>query len=209
MLAYPDYSKPFLLRTDASRLGLGAVLCQEKDGKYVVVAYGSRSVRGPERNYSAHKLEFLALKWAVTKKFHDYLYGNRFTVTTDHNPLTYVLTSAKLDATCHRWLAELSVYDFEIKYKPGRLNSDADALSRMYRKGEEENVISADLVRNICKVEEVEDEGLIECMCVSASIDVPSEPKVMDRNIDWKKEQLDDQVVGRVYRLVEIGVLPS
>jgi hypothetical protein len=104
VLAYPDYTKPFLLRTDASQLGLGAVLCQEKDGKHAVVAYGSRSVRGSEKHYSTHKLEFLALKWAVTKKFHDYLYGNRFTITTDHNPLTYILTTAKLDATGHRWL---------------------------------------------------------------------------------------------------------
>lgn len=55
-----------------------------------------------ERNYPAHKLEFLALKWALCEKFHDYLYGQNFTVMTDNNPLTYILTTTKLDATGHR-----------------------------------------------------------------------------------------------------------
>jgi hypothetical protein len=81
-------------------------------------------------NYPAHKLEFLALKWAVTDKFHEYLYGNQFEVKTDNNPLTYVLTSAKLDATGHRWLAALSTYNFKITYRAGINNQDADALSR-------------------------------------------------------------------------------
>ena len=79
----------------------------------------------------AHKLEFLALKWAITGKFHEYLYGAEFQVFTDNNPLTYILTTAKLDATGHRWVAALSNYTFSISYKPGRNNADADALSRI------------------------------------------------------------------------------
>lgn len=77
-----------------------------------------------------HKLEFLALKWAVSEKFNDYLYGVSFKVLTDNNPLTYVLTSAKLDATSHRWVAALSVYNFDIRYKAGQQNINADRLSR-------------------------------------------------------------------------------
>ena len=84
-----------------------------------------------ERNYPVHKLEFLALKWAITDKFHEYLYGAEFQVFTDNNPLTYVLTTAKLDATGHRWVAALSNYTFSITYKPGKANRDADALSRI------------------------------------------------------------------------------
>ena len=64
-----------------------------------MIAYASRSLSPSERNYPAHKLEFLALKWAITDKFHEYLYGAKFQVFTDNNPLTYVLTTAKLDAT--------------------------------------------------------------------------------------------------------------
>ena len=132
MLAYADYSKPFVLHTDASTTGLGAVLYQKQsDGKERVIAYASRSLNRAERNYDAHKLEFLALKWAVTDRFHEYLYGGTFEVFTDNNPLTYILTTAKLDAMGHRWVASLGPYNFNLHYKPGKLNSDADALSRI------------------------------------------------------------------------------
>ena len=96
-----------MLNIDASGDGLGAVLYQEQDGIEHVIAYASRCLRASECNYPAYKLEFLALKWAVCYKFHDNLFGNKFTVRTDNNPLTYVLTTAKLDATGHRWLAAL------------------------------------------------------------------------------------------------------
>ena len=82
-----------------------------------------------ERNYPTHKLEFLALKWAVTDRFHEYLYGGQFDVYTDNNLLTYILTSAKLDATGQRWVASLANYNFRIFYKVGKTNIEADALS--------------------------------------------------------------------------------
>ncbi|KAL0200588.1 hypothetical protein M9458_003775, partial [Cirrhinus mrigala] len=131
VLGYPDYSRPFLLQTDASGRGLGAVLVQVQDGVERVIAYASRGLSPPETRYPAHKLEFLALKWAVTDKFHDHLYGRRFSVLTDNNPLKYVMTSAKLDTTGQRWVSHLSIYDFEIQYRRGQDNSNADALSRM------------------------------------------------------------------------------
>ncbi|KAK7491055.1 hypothetical protein BaRGS_00017751 [Batillaria attramentaria] len=82
-----------------------------------------------ERRYPAHKLEFVALKWAVTDKFHDYLYGANFVVRTDNNPLTYFLTTTKLEAVGHRWVAQLANYNFSLEYCAGRLNRDADVLS--------------------------------------------------------------------------------
>ena len=76
VLAYADYKKPFRLHTDASDLGLGAFLYQQdENGKNKVIAYASRTLNQAEKNYPAHKLEFLALKWAVTSRFHEYLYG--------------------------------------------------------------------------------------------------------------------------------------
>ena len=130
VLAYADYSLPFKLHTDASNTGLGAVLYQNQGGLDRVVAYASRSLKASEKNYPAHKLEFLALKWSITEKFHDYLYGAEFEVVTDNNPLTYVFTTAKLDATGQRWLAELSNYNCSISYRSGKHNADADGLSR-------------------------------------------------------------------------------
>lgn len=95
-----------------------------------VIAFASRGLTKGETRYPAHKLEFLALKWAVTTKFSDYLYGGEFTVITDSNPLTYILTSAKLDATSYRLLSSLSTFNFKIQYRAGKQNQDADGLSR-------------------------------------------------------------------------------
>ncbi len=115
-LAYPDFGKPFTLHTDASRNGLGCALYQaDNKGKLHPISFGSRSLTPAERNYSTHKLEFLALKWAITVKFRYYLYNSKhpFDVYTDHNPLVYLTSTAKLDALSHRWLAELGNYDLE------------------------------------------------------------------------------------------------
>ena len=132
VLAYANYKKPFRLNTDASELGLGSVLYQrQEDGIFCVIAYASRSLSKSEKNYSAHKLEFLALKWAVMERFHEYLYGGEFEVYTDNNPLPYVLMTAKLDATGQRWIASLANYNFKICYQSGKSNIDADALSQI------------------------------------------------------------------------------
>lgn len=153
VLAFADPSKPYILHVDASLNGLGAVLYQEYPEGLRPVAFASRKLSSSERNYPIHQLEFLSLKWAVVEKFHDYLYGARFTVRTDNNPLTYVLTTAKLNATGHRWLSDLSAYDFDIIYRPGKANIDADLLSRMEKrgKGDEWQSISQDGVKSICQ----------------------------------------------------------
>ena len=134
VLCFPDFTEPFTLHTDASYQGLGAVLYQKQDSKLRVIAYVSRTLTAAEKNYHCHagKLEFLALKWAITERFRDYLYyAPTFTVYSDNNPLTYILSTAKCNATTSRWVAELADFHFTIKYRPGKANGDADALSRM------------------------------------------------------------------------------
>ena len=130
VLGFANPKLPYVLHTDASTTGLGAALYQEQEGAMRVIAYASRGLSRSESRYPAHKLEFLALKWAVTEKFSDYLYGTSFTVVTDSNPLTYLLTTAKLDATSYRWLSALSTFRFQLKYRAGKRNLDADGLSR-------------------------------------------------------------------------------
>ena len=116
---------------------LGAVLSQKQDdGRYHPVAYASRVLTETEQRYHSNKQEFLALKWAVTEQFHEYLspYGkntNEFVVHTDNNPLTYVFSSAKLDAAGHRWVASLADYNFSLEYQQGKDNTVADFLSRV------------------------------------------------------------------------------
>ena len=110
------------METDASQEGLIAVLSQEHDGKYRVIAYDSRRLRPTERNmdnYSLMKLEFLALKWAVTEKFRSNLLAAEFEVLTDNNPLSH-LETAKLGAVEQSWAFQLALFNFKITYKPGK-----------------------------------------------------------------------------------------
>ena len=133
VLSYPDYSKQFILEMDTSLRGLGAVLSQEdSDGNVHVVSFVSRTLKPYEKsmkNYSSMKLELLALKWSVCKKFKDYLIGSKFTVLMDNNPLTYVCTS-RLGTSQICWLSDLTLFDFDIKYCAGKSNQAADALSQ-------------------------------------------------------------------------------
>ena len=132
ILACANFSKPFKLHTDACGMGLGAILYQTReDGTKAVIAYASRSMSKAESHYPAHKLEFLTLKWAVVEKFHEYLYGLTFNVHMDYNPLTYVLSTTRLDAASHCWVASLANYNFRLHYRAGKANIDVDALSRV------------------------------------------------------------------------------
>ena len=102
ILDFANYMKDFLLKTDASKEGLGVVLSQKQaDRCYHLVAYGSQALTAHEKNYHSTKLEFLALKWAVTKHFKEYLLYQPFLVRTDNNPSMYIMTTPNLDATGH------------------------------------------------------------------------------------------------------------
>ena len=194
VLGFADYKLPFELHTDASLNGLGAVLYQTQNGRKRVIAYASRSLTAAEQKYPIHKLEFLALKWSVCDKFHDYLYGSEFAVYTDNNPLTYVLTTAKLDATGHRWLAGLSTYNFSIHYVAGQQNVDADSLSRAVRDNAAERV-EAESINAICSALSA-DVSLVDTVCSQqVSEEFPS-TKEIGRNFDVASEQHKDAVVG-------------
>ena len=132
MLAYPDYSKLFILETDALLKGLGAVLSQKGDNNKVrVVACTSHSLHPSEKSmqdYSSAKIELMALKWSVCDKLKDYLLGSKFTVFTDNNPLCYI-RSSKLGAAQIHWLSKLALYNFDIVYCTGKSYLFTDALS--------------------------------------------------------------------------------
>ena len=132
LLGYPDYSRPFYLNIDASGTGLGCMLYQKYDETYKVIAYGSRTLRPAERNYHSTKLEFLGLYWSVTKHFKNYLaYANEVHIYTDNNPLSFIMQISKPNVTIQRWISELAEYTFQLHYKPGVENGEADGLSRL------------------------------------------------------------------------------
>ena len=130
VLVFSDFDKPFLLETDASKEGLGVVLSQKQgDGCYHPVAFGSRTLIPSKQNYDSSKPEFLALKWSVTEHFKEYLAYAPFTVCTDNNPLTYMLTTPNLDAMGHHWVGALTSYEFTLEYQKGSDNATTDTLS--------------------------------------------------------------------------------
>ena len=133
VMAYPRRDSPFFLSTDACSAtddhagGYGAVLSQVQDGRERVVAYASRSLQTHEKNYSAFLLEMGAAAWAIDH-FHVYLHGHRFTLLMDHRPLETLRTIHK--KTLNRLQHQMSLYNFELRYRPGSYNGPADALSR-------------------------------------------------------------------------------
>ena len=208
-LAFPDFSQPFILNVDASQKGLGAVLYQRHGSENRVVCFASRTLTAAEQKYHLHsgKLEFLALKWAITERFSDYLcFGPPFSVYTDNNPLVYVMTTAKLNATGLRWVANLSNYQFSIHYKPGKQNSDADGLSRRpLDLSETVNPLTEPLDLNtkekLC-TETVAMEDLDEVFAV-ASMD--SEPTTCSSTIGVNMLQLSGDLPRDTISLVEMG----
>ncbi len=206
VLGFANYKIPFELYTDASGEGLGAILYQTTNGQKRVIAYASRCLSKAEKNYPAHKLEFLALKWAICEKFHDYLYGSSFTAYTDNNPLTYALQSAKLDATGHRWVSQLANYNFSIHYRSGRQNTDADALSRIRIPEDLSPSLKASVVQATLEAAEL-DLPIAETICCHADVvtnDVPDDPDMSALSLtEMKDAQLEDDCICEAIKFLD------
>jgi len=129
VLLFPDSAKPFTLTTDASDFAIGAVLSQDHGKGEQPVTYESRKLSPAERNYPVHEKELLAIVHAI-KLWRHYLEGQRFTVITDHASLEFIKTQQNLSRRQARLLETLQANDFEVKYRPGKTNVVADALSR-------------------------------------------------------------------------------
>ena len=129
LLAYPNFNLPFTLHKDASKDDLGAVLEQESDGHSHPVAYASRTLSKSESNYSATELEAVGVVWAL-HHFWAYLIGQKCIIYTDHAPLKTSLTAKYSSGHRAHWSETMAEFDIDICYKPGRTNTNADALSR-------------------------------------------------------------------------------
>ncbi|KAH0817198.1 hypothetical protein GEV33_005593 [Tenebrio molitor] len=130
VLSSPDFSKPFVIQTDASDTGLGAVLTQDLDGDERVIAYASRSLTKAERNYSVTERECLAVLFAL-EKFRPYVEGTHFTIVTDHYSLLWLNRMKDPAGKLARWSVKLNQFSFELVHRKGKLNVVPDALSRL------------------------------------------------------------------------------
>ena len=189
VLAYPDFAKPFVLHTDASGKGLGAVLEQiQDDGDHHPVAFASRTLSKHEVKYGITELETLAVIWAL-RHFRAYLYGHKCTVYTDHAPVKSLLRAKHSSGKLARWCETVAEYDLEVKYRPGRRNANADALSR------------SPLETSTPEGEE-SDSPTIQVAAISSDLPEEVPPSV-------GRLQAEDSELGPVFAFVERDVLPD
>lgn len=130
LLQYPDFDKPFVVTTDASQFAIGGILSQGNIGSDKPIAYASRTLNNAEINYSVIEKELLGIIYAV-KYFRPYLFGRKFKIVTDHKPLQWLFSLKEPQSRLVRWRLKLEEYDYEIVYKKGKNNTNADALSRV------------------------------------------------------------------------------
>ena len=184
VLVFTDFKKPFLLETDASIKGLGAVLFQKQDdGWYHPIAYASRGLKGGESRYHSSKLEFLALKWAMTDQFKEHLQYQPFLVRTDNNPLTYNMMTPNLDTVGHRWVAAMAGYNFEIEYIRGSDNKVADALSRVGERLDKD------------AVKELLDQGVIKELLNNATHYGVPRAEANDPRVTKEHERVEGEII--------------
>ena len=192
VLGHPDFSQPFILQTDASGMGLGAILAQKQGDFERVISYASRTLLKNERNYSPIELECLAVIWAV-KHFRPYLYGHHFTVYTDHAPLRWLLSIKNPSGRFARWALALQEFDLEILHRSGKSNSNADCLSRT----------------------PLLETQTAEANAISASPNTTEESEQTDVSYQLQKEgvlhqhQREDGVCGPMVTYLETGELPE
>ena len=201
VLVFPDFDKPFLLETDASKEGLGAVLSQKQsDGCYHPVAFGSCSLTLSEKNYHSSKLEFLMLKWSNTEHFKQYLAYLPFVVQIDDNPLTYVLMMPNLDATGHQLVSMLASFKFELEYQKGTNNGATDALSQVPISHSWETVqslLEGAIVRAANRGEvRAHEELLEEHECLSQDARVQAVKLAPVYIVDWEEAQEADTALA-------------
>ena len=202
VLCYPSFDTPFVLETDASIRGIGAILSQvQSDGQYHPVAFASRSLTAAERNYGITELETLAVVWSITH-FHSYLYGHQVTIYTDHSAVQAILNTPTLSGKHARWWSRVygsGIKGVNIIYRPGKANTNADALSQ-----------------NPCSP--APREGIGECEVQVA--EVRSEPTttidtllqldpVTSTRVSFGEEQRKDTQVTEVICFLETEELPT
>jgi hypothetical protein len=211
-LIYPDFDKPFKLQTDANDLALDAVLVQEDDqGAEHPVTYVSRKLTELERKYETREKEALAILWAC-ELLRCYRIGRHFTIENDHRNLLWLMKYHKPGRLSH-WVLRLQEYDFSLKYRPRKSNSNADVLSRI-------NIPDSDLSINAV---ETRTNSFTDSMAVANVVTLPSigelcqaqeQDPLMGRLLRYSKKtgsktpEVRELLSGvRIYEIAETGLL--
>jgi len=187
ILSFPTEIGQFILDTDASNHGMGAVLSQVQDGKEKVIAYLNKVFDKSERNYCVTRRELLAIIVSL-KSFHHYLYGRKFLIRTDHISLRWLMSFKNLEGQLARWLEQIQQYDFEIMHRKGILHGNANGLSR--RPCEKVNC-------QYCFKAETKEEKEIGRIVFDSF------------QINWREEQLKDLMLNKFLRGKEVNCRPN
>ena len=192
ILAFPDYNLPFILDTDASGTGIGAVLSQVQEGEERVVAYASRTLSKQERRYCVTRRELLAVVTFI-RHFRHYLLGCHFELRTDHGSLIWLQNFKEPEGQLALWLEQLQEFNFQITHCQGHCHGNADALSRRPcgQCGRPHGHLVEESSDSVCMVERD-----------------PSEPATESIQ-DIRQLQLEDEAVGPVLRAKEVARRPS
>ena len=189
VLSFPDFSRPFILETDASGTGLGAVLAQKQpDGTVHPIAYASRTLQKTEKNYGITELEGLGVTLAV-KHFRPYLYGQKYTVYTDHQALKSLLNTLQPSEKLARWGMALQELDLCIQHHSGKANLNADALSR-------------------CPLPSAEDENPTEEVVAAVQVEDSGAPAELEKG-SLSELQRRDGGLAPLNCYLEDGTLPT
>ena len=194
--------------------GSGAILLQElDDGQYHPVAFASQELKGGEPKYHSSKLEFLALKWAVSEQFREYLQYQPFTICTDNNPLTYILMMPNLDALGHCWVAALAGYNMKLEYLKGSDNKVTNALSWVSTQKLDKETM-AELLNctqnggtpwaETANIHVIEEGERVDHEVIVRYTQIVKQHKQFRNlaNLDWVKAQNGDPVIPKVVRWI-------
>ena len=205
VLCYPDFARDFVLETDASTKGLGAVINQiQGDGRPHPVAYASRALTPAESNYAITELETLAVVWACSH-FHAYLYGHNVVIYTDHSAVKAILGAPSLNGKHARWWTKVygsGIRDIQIQHRTGRENTNADALSRSPQMpAPPEGTVEAEV-----QVATVSTSAELNDMDVEQLLELPPATSVPD---DFGAEQLKDPHLAELISYLAKEDLPQ
>ena len=205
ILAYPDFTRDFVLETDASKQGLGAILSQlQDDSKLHPLAYASRSLSPSEKNYAITELETLAVVWAISH-FRYHLYGHKVTVYTDHAAVKAVLGAPNLDGKHARWWNKVhgsGIREVDIVYRAKHDNCHADALSRqpvLSPTSEDDNAEEVQVAR--VASQHIDDGGIIDLLS--------RPPNTNDNFPSFADEQWSDSQLQPIILYLRDGELPD
>jgi transposase InsO family protein len=199
----PNHDDPYRVEADSSEGALGAILSQKQDEHWKPIAYISKALTETERNYEIYDKELYAIIFALAQWRHYLMAANHVVeILTDHQNLTYFRQPQKLNRRQARWVTELSLYDFTLVHRPGRLNTQADLLSRRadYNMGEDDNKNVTVLKEDWFRALTTDEDGFLPRIRKHIrNTDASVEEALREHHKDWTREDGLILYQGRVY----------